>query len=92
MSRIAAVVFFHELTINSKRLEEFGHIPPRVVFEIEEEDDGNFHCYYSEADETFNGNSIDEVIKKIKKFQENDATVAKVGKVTITKLNLPKEI
>ena len=92
MARIVAVAFFHCLIVNAKRLEEFGHLPPRIVFEIEEDEKGNFSSHYPEADETFNGNSIEEVIDKIKKFQESDATVASAGKVTITKLNIPKEI
>lgn len=92
MSRIAAVVFFHNLMINAKRLEEFGHLPPRIVFEIEEDEKGNFNSHYPEADETFNGRSIDEVVSKIKKFLENDETVAVVGDIEIKKIKVPIEV
>jgi len=92
---IVALVKFPNLSICSATLDEYGGETPRTVFEIRDCNDGDepklFTCYYSEADESFDGSSIEEVAKAISDFLADDQVVMKTGKYEIEKIK-PEEV
>ena len=90
MSSPTVIVKFPNLTVNVAELQRLGGIPPRVLFEIHKDGD-KYYCYYTEADENFEGKTIKEVVSKIVKFQRCDASVSKVGRPVIETIETKEE-
>lgn len=81
-----ASIWFPDLIIDAKEVEEFGRndwgIPATVRKEFKAAySNGEWHAGYPEADESFSAKTLSEVAKRIKDFQEADTMIKKVGPV-----------
>lgn len=85
---IVAVVEFFDLTINAKRLKDLAITPPRVLFEVEIDNNGVYHSNYPEVEESFRGNTIPEIVEQLRTFHESDACVVNVGKANVRKIKI----
>lgn len=81
----AATISFPDIAINANELAQYGDKnAPRQIFDIEYDPiTKQYSCYYPEADESFVGDSLLHIAKKIQKFLKNDPVVKQAGKFEI---------
>jgi len=82
------IISFPQMTLNGPDLEDYDE--PRHVFEVEKCDDEGkitYSSYYPEADESFEGESIEKIAEQITAFLESDDVIDKVGEAVI-KINI----
>ena len=85
-----ATITFPDLKVDMKRLEEFGgpEYYPKDEFIVYKNVEGKFTSNYTEADKSFEGDTIEDVAIQIKDFLNGDEVISYIGR---PKINIKKK-